>query len=570
MAIVQISRITQRKGLETDLPQPLAGAELGWAIDQRRLFIGNGELVDGAPVVGNTEILTEFSPILSFATAYTYEGQAAGYTVQTGPTVGTPISQSLQSRLDSFAVVTDFGAKGDGVTDDTAAINRALYQMFCRDTNTQIRRSLYFPAGTYIITDTINVPPYALLYGDGANSSILNLTVQTWTNTVAYATGVLVKNGSSYYRSVADVPAGIDIANTEYWSASTLPAYIMRTADSLQQTGANICTNGAAKPQNISVRDMSLVTDQLINALLIEDAESCDFQSMYISGPLTAANLTTNADATIGVDFASTASLITNHIKVDNCEIKGFTWGINTEEQIQGITISNNQFEDLYQGIYLGGTSPVLGGPTGFTILSNLFDSIYVQGIVIENVSLNSSGFNVFYDVGNHFNGATLPASSIIDIDGDNNVSIGDMFQRTTAYSGSYPRINLNNTISVGMDSAAQLQQGTYVRETGQTQTLLDNTSNQTMVTIDTNVIKAIQINYTIVRATAVRTGVYTIVAGTDGAGTGLATNDTGYQNSSTGVTFSASETAYSLTWKASLSSTGADATINFSVTHLA
>jgi hypothetical protein len=55
MAIVQISRITQRKGLAEDLPQPLAGAELGWCTDTRQLFIGNGTLVDGAPVVGNTE-----------------------------------------------------------------------------------------------------------------------------------------------------------------------------------------------------------------------------------------------------------------------------------------------------------------------------------------------------------------------------------------------------------------------------------------------------------------------------------------------------------------------------------
>jgi hypothetical protein len=56
VAIVQISRITARKGLTEDLPQPLAGAELGWATDERRLFIGNGELADGAPIVGNTEV----------------------------------------------------------------------------------------------------------------------------------------------------------------------------------------------------------------------------------------------------------------------------------------------------------------------------------------------------------------------------------------------------------------------------------------------------------------------------------------------------------------------------------
>jgi hypothetical protein len=62
VAIVQVSQITNRKGLAENLPQ-LAGAEFGWATDERRLFIGNGTLADGAPVIGNTEILTEFSTI---------------------------------------------------------------------------------------------------------------------------------------------------------------------------------------------------------------------------------------------------------------------------------------------------------------------------------------------------------------------------------------------------------------------------------------------------------------------------------------------------------------------------
>ena len=93
MAIVQVSRITNRKGLAENLPQ-LAGAELGWAIDERRLYIGNGTLQDGAPVVGNTEVLTEFSDLLLVNGAYTYQGTAAGYTVQTGATSGSPVSLS--------------------------------------------------------------------------------------------------------------------------------------------------------------------------------------------------------------------------------------------------------------------------------------------------------------------------------------------------------------------------------------------------------------------------------------------------------------------------------------------
>ena len=200
MAIVQVSRITNRKGLTENLPQ-LAGAELGWCLDSRRLFIGNGTLQEGAPVIGNTEILTEFSDITTLSN-YTYEDGAVGYVVSTGPTPSDPVVRTVQAKLDDFADVRDFGAVGDGVADDTAAINRALYQLYCRQANTQIRRTLYFPAGTYKVTESIVIPTYAKLVGEGADCSIIEL----------------------------DISGDI----------STLSAYVARFGDSLQQTGVNI------------------------------------------------------------------------------------------------------------------------------------------------------------------------------------------------------------------------------------------------------------------------------------------------------------------------------------------
>jgi Major tropism determinant N-terminal domain len=63
MAIVQISRIQQRRGLEQDLPQ-LAAGEFGWSTDSNRLYIGNGSLEEGSPLPGqNTEILTQYSVV---------------------------------------------------------------------------------------------------------------------------------------------------------------------------------------------------------------------------------------------------------------------------------------------------------------------------------------------------------------------------------------------------------------------------------------------------------------------------------------------------------------------------
>lgn len=79
----------------------------------------------------------------------------------------------IQDKLRESYSVKDFGATGDGVTDDTAAIQLAVTAAFAN------LRSLYFPAGTYIMSSTItmgNTAPtagiYCHFYGDGRNSII--------------------------------------------------------------------------------------------------------------------------------------------------------------------------------------------------------------------------------------------------------------------------------------------------------------------------------------------------------------------------------------------------------------
>lgn len=571
MAIVQISRITQRKGLEQDLPEPLAGAEFGWAVDQRRLFIGNGELAEGAPTIGNTEILTEYSDILAIATAYTYQGADAGYIVQTGPTASDPVTLSLQTWLDQFASVKDFGATGDGVTDDTEAINRALYELFCRQVNTQIRRSLFFPAGTYLITDTILIPPYCTLYGDGPDNSIIFLKVQAWTNAVAYAPGVLVENSGAYYRSLIDVPAGIAISNATYWqSGQSLPNYVGRTVDSLQQQGVNIGTNGATAPTSITVSNMKFSTDQLIDGILVEKCTNSGFNSVEIEGPLDTTDLVSNSDNLSAVRWSSSTSLVCTNVNFHQSRFKGMTYGTATAQQTKGCSFHECLFDTLYQGAYIGGPVLVNGGPTGTRITQSVFDNVYAEGIVIEGAQLNTSGYNIFYDVGNHFNGSTSPATSVIDIDTDQNLSVGDMFERSTAYSGTYPRINLNFTASIGYDSAYKIQQGTYTRFTGVRAILPNNSATTTLFTIDALVTRAFKVDYTIVRDTDTRTGTVTVVASTDGTGGDLAYNDDYTENTDPGVTLTVTETGDTVSFKYSTTNTGIDAEFSYSITRLA
>ena len=72
--------------------------------------------------------------------------------------------KDAKARQDNpFVSVKSYGAKGDGVTDDTQAIKDAL-----ADNN-----NLYFPEGTYLVSETIEMTSQKNLCGDGSHKSIL-------------------------------------------------------------------------------------------------------------------------------------------------------------------------------------------------------------------------------------------------------------------------------------------------------------------------------------------------------------------------------------------------------------
>lgn len=245
MAITQISRIQHRRGLQQDLPQ-LASAELGWSIDQRRLFIGNGTLEEGAPTVGVTEILTEYSDISSLwsvLNAYSFYGNVAGYAAQTGTSLLNPVTRSFNSKFDDFVSIRDFGATGDGSTNDTAAINRALTEIYktgYNETEPLARRKIYFPGGTYIVNDTISIPPYAKLVGDGISSTFI---VQTQGNkTLANIVDSSFQAGSSLGSGGALLPHDIEIDGIQFFNSNTFISRTLFSIDSASNIKIKNCT----------------------------------------------------------------------------------------------------------------------------------------------------------------------------------------------------------------------------------------------------------------------------------------------------------------------------------------
>src|SRR5262249_37338208 len=64
------------------------------------------------------------------------------------PATGAPTARTLPDRLGELKTVKDFGARGNGVADDTAAIQAAA----------NAAGRVFFPAGTYIVSQTITTP----------------------------------------------------------------------------------------------------------------------------------------------------------------------------------------------------------------------------------------------------------------------------------------------------------------------------------------------------------------------------------------------------------------------------
>jgi hypothetical protein len=65
---------------------------------------------------------------------------------------------NVEDKLAQYVSVKDFGAVGDGVANDTVAIQAAATNM----------RSVYFPDGSYLINTAISVPSNTYLYAENA------------------------------------------------------------------------------------------------------------------------------------------------------------------------------------------------------------------------------------------------------------------------------------------------------------------------------------------------------------------------------------------------------------------
>jgi hypothetical protein len=114
----------------------------------------------------------------------------------------TTANRTIAEKFGETVSVKDFGAVGDGVADDTAAI-QAAFNTFSSTTN----RNVYFPPGQYSVTSTLVIPANTVSAqiiggsgmdggGGGSTSPYLTLTNIIWDGAIAAVPVVQADRGS--------------------------------------------------------------------------------------------------------------------------------------------------------------------------------------------------------------------------------------------------------------------------------------------------------------------------------------------------------------------------------------
>jgi hypothetical protein len=459
MAVIEIAKIQVRRGQEnqTGVPQ-LAGGEFAWAADTEKLYIGLRR-DDGGSRDQNVEILTEnhlrnlFNLGLSELN-YTYREYSTSTVVAaSGITAedesNDEVIRTIQDKLDDFVSCKDFGVVGDGNPWEWRSLQLAIDRLYFNTGGYEPHpaKKLYFPAGTYVITQTVNIPARTTIIGDGPGKTIFVFapTPET-TSTAMFQTC------------------------SEFEIEGEIRFY--RTFDTGDGSGADFSTTSSAR--NIHIEDVTMRYDPIattvteaLSLLKLDCADNSVVKNVEFLGNLdeTTVNITTSSYVGLTIR-GKTANGTNENSIIDNCVFNNLYHGVLSNDDISRTVISNSEFSHLVRGITFN--DPVSGtvGPRLVKIEHNTFDMIEEQAIYVgSNGSLTGSFVtsqnNFFNRVGNYsltdpdqLGDFATTATAIISFLSDGNSSFNDHFNRYHVQNA------LNNTPEASTTTFVTLVEG--------------------------------------------------------------------------------------------------------------
>lgn len=136
--------------------------------DKFNAFVNGGnfdtvQLGAGAPTPVIRNAVRQMLADAAWAKQHIANAPEGDISLNNAAAMGTSTSRTLAERFLDVVNVKDFGAKGDGSTDDTDAINAALAS----------GGYVYMPKGTYIVTESISIPSNTYLVGAGKGVTVI-------------------------------------------------------------------------------------------------------------------------------------------------------------------------------------------------------------------------------------------------------------------------------------------------------------------------------------------------------------------------------------------------------------
>lgn len=280
-----------------------------------------------------------------------------------------------------------FGAVGDGTTDNSAAFNAAA----------AMSGAVYAPAGTYALSSRMDFACKAVNFrGDGKG-----LTVLKFAGTTA---GVRVDNGLAFapvdirdmsIQTTATTPTGIAIEII--WPETYDGRMIHKgTISDVQIEGANNQTMGWAT--GISYLQACFVT-----------IENCGILGKH--GAMDGAQVA-NTQSQVGVKFFGGVYPV--DIRINNCFINCFYYGVHASGAPEGIAVSNSTFLNCRTGVWYVPTTfsaGIGGGSAAYRPLLCVSDShfaVFEHGIYTNGVVQSFIHDNLFYGNGPSLQNITL------------------------------------------------------------------------------------------------------------------------------------------------------------------
>lgn len=333
------------------------------------------------------------------------------------------VTRRLSAVLGDVINVKDYGAVGDGSTDDTSAVGDAFGAV------PTTGGTIYFPAGTYKLSTSLSVAdrPIAIV-GEGIGVSILQWTAAATTEGISISQDL-----PTYFTAVRDLslktlettPAGTGLHITLSASNATNDRWTPR----VEVSGVQICGSSTANGFNKALRLTNCIHTVISNCHFVgkgnggsEAANQICASAIEIDGANSPTEIQIDKTWAFffidGVKISGTAE----GVKLDQCDLVAVGVGVNwqTSADKPQLAVTSSHINAYNYGVY--GVNLNQSYISGNLIYKREDSSGDCAGVYISTGEHNVIADNVFHD--SNAGGATGVLNAIVLASGSNGNSI--------------------------------------------------------------------------------------------------------------------------------------------------